>query len=405
MANFNIPGFSSLQQTLFGGEAGSIGPNGVLQTTGRAVQMSAGSVLTNYGAVTSVSDSAISVSGPAQIVNAGRLAGFSAVLFAGNTTASTLTVVNTGDIMGLGSTADGIRKVSGGLNLQNSGTIQTFGDPGVLIEATSTARGNLIVNSGLISNAQSGGFAIQSFGDVETVTNTGSIVGRIALGNANDLLRGAGVYIGDVAMEGGNDTADLRGGQLTGTLFGGGGNDTLTASAGDDQVDCGDGNDFVRSGQGDDTIGGGRGSDNLQGQAGGDQINGGEGSDRLAGGDGADLLVGGTGRDTMAGGAGADVFDFNAIGETPIGQGDVIDDFRRGDDRIDVNSIDARANQSGQQDFVFVGSGGFTQTGQLRAVVVGQDVRIEMNTEGSNDADAAILVRGVGGLNAGDFLL
>jgi Ca2+-binding RTX toxin-like protein len=405
MTSFNIAGFTTTRQSLFGGEVGSIGRNGVLQNSGVSVRMSAGSVLTNLGSVTSNTDSVASISGAAQVVNAGVLSGFAAVLFAGSRTVSTLTVMNTGDILGLGSNADGIRKDSGGLNLHNSGTIQTVGDPGVLLGLGTAARANVIVNSGLIANTNANGRAIQSGGDVETVTNTGSIVGRVTLGSGNDLIRGSGSYVGDVGLEGGNDTADLRGGVLTGRLFGGGGNDTLTASAGDEQVDGGDGNDLVRGGAGVDTLDGGRGSDNLQGQAGADELIGGEGTDILAGGEGADVLTGGAGRDTMSGGEGADVFVFNAISETPIGVGDLIDGFRRGEDRIDVNGIDARANQSGQQDFAFIGSSAFTQTGQLRVVSQGQSVRVEMNTEGTNAADAAIVVRGGTTLDIGDFLL
>ncbi|SLN55202.1 Bifunctional hemolysin/adenylate cyclase precursor [Pseudooceanicola marinus] len=79
---------------------------------------------------------------------------------------------------------------------------------------------------------------------------------------------------------------------------------------------------------------GGAGNDTLQGGALDDALTGGAGHDLLRGGAGDDILVDGTGRDTLQGDAGADVFALSLDGET-----DVIADFERGTDRLDLSRI------------------------------------------------------------------
>ena len=72
----------------------------------------------------------------------------------------------------------------------------------------------------------------------------------------------------------------------------------------------------------------------LNGGAGDDFLNGAAGNDLLQGGAGADILLDGVGLDTLRGGGGADLFIFADDTET-----DVILDFQRGVDRIDLTAI------------------------------------------------------------------
>ena len=71
--------------------------------------------------------------------------------------------------------------------------------------------------------------------------------------------------------------------------------------------------------------------DRLVGGADNDELYGEADNDRLRGGSGEDILCGGTGIDRVWGNAGADIFQVN------VGDGkDIIKDFGRGDDRIQL---------------------------------------------------------------------
>jgi Ca2+-binding RTX toxin-like protein len=121
-----------------------------------------------------------------------------------------------------------------------------------------------------------------------------------------------------------------------------------------------------------DTISGNGGADTLNGLGGADTLFGGAGNDTLLGGNGDDRLSGDAGFDSMTGGAGRDVFVFNAaiaeIGSgTTAGTRDLIADFTRGEDIIDLSAIDANTTVSGNQAFVLLAAGAaFTAAGQLR---------------------------------------
>jgi len=213
-------------------------------------------------------------------------------------------------------------------------------------------------------------------------------------------------------------------------IYGLEGNDTITGSAGNDIIIGGAGNDTLNGGNGNDTfryLGGDEGSDVLNGGAGTDtievvnggtvigltsitaieaingvgdtvitgtaaantlnfttvalsgiaSINGGDGNDTITGSAGDDVIYGGNGVDRLAGGvgydylvgdAGNDIFDFNAVGESTVGSwADIIGDFVAGQDKIDVNTIDANSALAGDQNFTFIGAGAFSGVaGQLR---------------------------------------
>ena len=93
----------------------------------------------------------------------------------------------------------------------------------------------------------------------------------------------------------------------------------------------------------------------LAGNAGANILNGLAGNDTLIGGAGIDTLIGGVGKDSLTGGLGNDSFDFNALTELGLGASarDVITDFVRGQDKIDLLSIDPNLAVAGNQAFKF----------------------------------------------------
>ena len=127
------------------------------------------------------------------------------------------------------------------------------------------------------------------------------------------------------------------------TISGGGGNDQLYGNTGNDLIYGGSGFDTLYGGKDQDTLVAGSGpallfgnlgDDVLVGGAGNDTLYGGQGNDRLTGGPGDDVLSGDRGDDTLTGGAGHDTFYFG-----PNGGHDVITDFTKGDDKIDISAF------------------------------------------------------------------
>jgi Ca2+-binding RTX toxin-like protein len=155
-------------------------------------------------------------------------------------------------------------------------------------------------------------------------------------------------------------------------------------------------------------LNGGDDNDTLYGDAGNDVLDGGAGTDALDGGEGRDILTGGLNRDFLTGGYGLDLFDFNAVNETgrTTSTRDQILDFRRGQDDIDLRTIDANADRSGNNAFRFIGTAAFSdRAGELRIRDLGNDVIIQGDVDGNGTRDFEILVRNVGILSGNDFLL
>ena len=159
-----------------------------------------------------------------------------------------------------------------------------------------------------------------------------------------------------------------------------------------------------------DTLTGGNFGDSLSGLGGNDTLSGGSGNDTLSGGSGNDVLRGGAGKDDLTGGSGRDTFDFNSRSETGLVSTtqDVITGFARGQDRIDLSTIDANTARSGNQSFSapVVGnhfSGAFSRAGQLYF-----DREADV-LYGNTDADAAaefsIQITGLSTLSATDLIL
>jgi len=178
----------------------------------------------------------------------------------------------------------------------------------------------------------------------------------------------------------------------------------IRGNAGANALNGGTGDDRLFGGAGNDRLIGGPGNDRLEGGSGNDRMEGGAGRDTLLGGTGNDTLIGATARDILNGGAGRDTFVFRAIADSRPGAGnrDVIQDFTRGQDRIDLSAIDANAGRGGDQAFKFVGGAAFSKAaGELR--YAGGIVRGDVNGDGR--ADFEIEIANMARLSAGDFIL
>lgn len=145
---------------------------------------------------------------------------------------------------------------------------------------------------------------------------------------------------------------------------------------------------------------GGGGRDSLIGNSRANVLSGGGAADKLNGMDGNDTLIGGTGRDVLIGGGGADVFVFSSVADSrPLAGADVIRDFQRGADRIDLRQIDADPTVAGNQALAFrSGPGGVWLRPDAGAVIVAADVT------GDGIADLEIRVLGQQVLTASDFV-
>ena len=202
-------------------------------------------------------------------------------------------------------------------------------------------------------------------------------------------------FIGD------NNSNIIRGTNLNDFISGLGGNDTLIGL---------DGNDTMVGGGGGDTLTAGNGNDSLSGGSSFDDLLGGPGNDKLSGGSENDKLNGESGADRMTGGSGFDIFNFrssSASGSLGAGNRDVITDFVRGQDIIDLFGIDAKANTSGNQSFTPIGAQAFTAEGQVRFISqVGstQGTLVQMNTSGTSGAEIEIELQNTLFVTDNDFV-
>ena len=140
----------------------------------------------------------------------------------------------------------------------------------------------------------------------------------------------------------------------------------------------------------------------------GDDIFGFGGNDSLTALGGDDILTGGLGQDEMKGNAGADIFNFDLIAETVKGllTRDIIEDFTRGEDRIDLFDIDAKSGVNGNQKFKFIGAQKFHDVkGELHFVKKAGLGLVEGDVNGDGKADFQIQVDNVVKLAAADFIL
>ena len=249
----------------------------------------------------------------------------------------------------------------------------------------------------------------------------GSIYADVIYGDAgSNTVSG---YLGDDLIDGKAGDDRLGGDIGIDQVFGGDGNDYVFGNLGNDYVYGEAGADNVRGDQGDDRVSGGAGDDTLFGDddndtmygdadwdymyggTGNDVMFGGTGTDNMMGGDDSDTLEGGADADGLTGGAGNDKFILRTRADSPAATPDLITDFQRGLDKIDVSLIDARDTVAGNQDFTFIGASNFTAAGQLRAAYsASQGVTIvSLNTDNDSFAEMAVYLTGNVTLTATDF--
>ena len=326
--------------------------------------------------------------------------------------------------------------------VENHGVIVSTQGTGVDFSASTISAGNSLVNFGTVTGAN---FSYQGCVGQDTVINSGTMLGSVDLGVGDDIFDGRGgkvigtVYGGDgqdtyyiddatitlfeSAKAGGIDSVYssvsfrlaanfenltlLDGANINAT--GNASANTLTGNSGDNRLTGIVGNDTLNGDLGNDRLYGGFGNDSLDGGDGDDTVAGNIGNDVLRGSDGDDLLNGGLGRDFLTGGFGADVFQFSGLAHSGPDQvsADVITDFTKGDDIIDLSRLDANANNAAPNDaFSFIGSAAFSNVaGQMHAIQVAGNTFIEMDVNGDGVADSVIRLNGLYTMNAGDFVL
>lgn len=184
------------------------------------------------------------------------------------------------------------------------------------------------------------------------------------------------------------------------TAYGTNGSDTFDAKNGNDTLYGWAGNDCLTGGAGNDTLFGGTGADTLNGGSDNDTLLGGSGSDTLNGDGGNDVLVGGFGADRLTGGSGADIFRFLDVRDS----GDIITDFTRGSDKIDLSGLKAN---SVVQDFAApVNDVRFSVGHDLIWYYDGSNTIVLGNTDGNpNTAEFMLTLAGRINLSTSDFLL
>ncbi len=361
-------------------------------------------------------------------------------------------ILFSGIMLGMGGT--------GGTDFTNHGHITTMGGGGFVARSGN----NSVRNSGTI-DVTTGDFTFDGPGG-DQLRNSGTITGRaldvIFLGGGADSVINTGYIDGNVVFGAGADTFRGIGGTIAGTITGGGGSDTYytsqsvmnileLASGGTDTVyatvsfrlaanierlylqgfaETGIGNaagniiagnggdnrlfglaglDNLSGGEGDDVIGGGDGNDTLQGGDGNDWLRGAAGNDSLTAGGDNDSLIGAIGVDTLRGGTGNDQFVFlrQSDSSKTAATSDLIADFVRGQDVIDLFGIDARTNNAAPNDtFTFIGAAAFTNVaGQLRYASAAGVTTVIMDMDGNGTADMTIRLTGILALTAQDFIL
>jgi hypothetical protein len=153
---------------------------------------------------------------------------------------------------------------------------------------------------------------------------------------------------------------------------------------------------------------GSRFADTLIGDDARNVISGQSGADKIFGGSGNDHMRGGLGGDKLKGGSGRDIFDFDNVKDSLSVSSlrDHILDFQRGEDRIDLRTIDANEDISGNQRFRWIGESDFTdRAGELRIKETQYGIYVSGDVDGNGSADFSLLVKGINELFSADILV
>jgi serralysin len=242
-----------------------------------------------------------------------------------------------------------------------------------------------------------------------------------------DILALQAIYGKPANTNAGNTTYSFTGGYYFETIVDTGGNDTIVYSGNDTcLIDLREGafSQLSRAIQfssassratvaiGPDTVienarGGGK-NDKILGNDVANQLIGNAGRDTIKGGAGNDIIIGGAGKDRLQGDAGNDRFDFNKVSEIGTSKHDVIFGFKHGQDDIDLSTIDANANKSGNNKFSFKSSADSSlngKAGELCWYKKSGDTYVIGDLNGDRKADFILELDGSKSLTKGDFIL
>jgi Ca2+-binding RTX toxin-like protein len=285
-----------------------------------------------------------------------------------------------------------------------------------------TRHGNSMQGAGIMAiiNGTKDSETLRGAADNDTINGLGgddTLVG----GSGNDFLNGD---IGNDALFGGIGNDFLNGGTNSDVINGGTGVDTIdyitfhtgvTVNLLTGTTNDGTGTDTliaienVRGSLLDDEIFGNQAGNFLEGNVGAEFISakGGSGKDTILGGSGPDKIHGDGDADTLTGGSEADTFVYSSASDSRIGffSHDVIKDFEKGLDKIDVSAIDANTAVSGNQAFTIIGSQNFSDEGQISAFKSGGGTLVQFNITGNSVAEFEIFLENSFQLSASDFVL
>ncbi|OYU11078.1 MAG: hypothetical protein CFE38_13950 [Comamonadaceae bacterium PBBC1] len=273
-------------------------------------------------------------------------------------------------------------------------------------------------------------YFVNAAGDVVTELALGGIDEIITTRNSQSLANLA--QIENLSFDSTNGTGDFTGtGNAANNMISGGqGNDTLNGGAGIDTLVGGNGNDTYQVDTttdviiegvngGSDTISttvnmnytlvGTTGIENLTlggtgtgtGNDAGNVLTSGAAINTLVGNGGNDTLIGGGGNDTLNGGLGRDVYAYIGAATTANLGTDLIQDFVRGEDLIDLSALTGFTGG-----FTFIGTNAFTAdaVNQVRIQITGATTAIQIDTNNNNAAELTINLTGALALDATDFV-
>ena len=307
------------------------------------------------------------------------------------------------------------------------------GDKRSLIENVKAGSGSDTIYGNVANNSIDGGAGSDTMvggvgNDTYYVRDSGDVVTEVSGEGTDTVYSYLGSYTLSTNVENAHikstGQANLTGNSRNNVIYAGKGNNVLDGGAGGDTLSYNSGHTAgvkvslalttaqTTGGSGTDTIknfehlSGTKYADQLTGNSGANKLTGYDGNDTLDGGAGNDTLVGGVGKDVLIGGAGNDIFDFDFLSEmgNTTATCDIIKDFVRGYDKIDLSTLDANTATAVDDAFIGVlidGNASFTKVGQLK--LVGDVLYGNMNND--SQAEFAIQVVGVTALNASDFIL
>lgn len=294
----------------------------------------------------------------------------------------------------------------------NSAANRLYGNAGN--DTLSGGGGDDILNGGSGNDRMLGGTG----NDRYYVAHGGDVVVEAAGAGSDLVYSSLATYTLAANVENGRITtsaaANLTGNALNNLVYAGTGNNVLAGAGGVDTVSYAYASQAVKvslgtsgsqstGGSGTDTL---SGFEYLTGSAYGDWLTGNSGANNLSGLAGNDVLRGAGGVDRLTGGAGNDTFNYNAVSESgPASSArDVITDFARGQDKINLQVIDATPLTTANDAFTFIGAAVFSAadaSGQLRfagGVLYG-------STDADTAAEFSVALAGVTTLDAGDIIL